>query len=210
MFNTINLRRLVFACILLSTFTSLRAQAIKPAFKQLIIADYKVDTIKGHQELAIIRYLEINEAGQLHIKAVYSYDNSIVDSTYQLPDAELSALNRILGRGLPLKTYMITEKDPPGATFGGWLAYITCTFTNGKTENFIWVYPFMDTNFNAAFAFRLKWPRGKIASGKKIVDPPLEADILKMHNACTYLPRMDDRHPPTVRELKVADPATKQ
>jgi hypothetical protein len=38
----------------------------------------------------------------------------------------------------------------------------------------------------------------------------LEADILEMHNACTYLPRMDDRHPPTVRELKVADPDGKQ
>jgi hypothetical protein len=210
MFNTINLRRLVFAGVLLLAFTSLKAQTVKPAFKQLIIADYKVDTIKGHQELAITRYLEIKETGQLHIKAVYSYDNSIVDSTYQLPDAELSALNKILGRGLPLKTYMITEKDPPGATFGGSLVYITCTYTNGNTENFIWVYPFMDANFNAAFAFRLKWPRNKTASGKKIIDLPLEAGILKMHNACTYLPRMNDRHPPTVRELKVADPAAKQ
>jgi len=209
MFNTINLR-LALSGILLLTLTSLSAQTVKPSFKKLILAEYKVDTIKGRQEISITRQLEINENGQLHIKAVYSYDNNIVDSTYQLPDAELIKLNHILERGFPMKTYMVTQKEPPGAAFGGSLVYITCTHINGETENFIWVFPFMDTNFNEAFAFRLKWPHKMTASGKKIIDPPLEADILKMHNACTYLPRMDDRHPPTIRELKVADPSAKQ
>ena len=156
---------------------------------------YRIEGSGKNQKVNIEDYKEINEDGQYHY--ITHYYNGIADTTFQLPDTTIVKFNKIFNGSKKLKSYMVTDKLSGNQHFGGELQFFSCAYSNGTIDNFIVVAAFMDKSLYDVLFYRFKWPSKAAYKGQSVSNQSIERQILKYHNACKYIPKIEE--PPTIK-----------
>ncbi|MCR8558011.1 hypothetical protein KXD93_10175 [Mucilaginibacter sp. BJC16-A38] len=153
------------------------------------MVDYSIKKSGNTQKVVIETYKEINEVGQFHYAA--SMYNGIRDTTYLLSDEVVNMFNKIFNGSRKIQSYMVINKLPENVHYAGGFMWFSCTYPDNTTDSFLVVPPFMDPSFERLIFYDYKWPSNLAYKGKTIRKPLIEKEILKYHNACKYLPKIE-------------------
>ncbi|MES2275382.1 MAG: hypothetical protein V4592_05130 [Bacteroidota bacterium] len=188
-----NLYRPIIAFLLLFSTTTLSAQNQSLLFKKLTLITYEVSGSGKNKKISITDQLEINNGTVHHITKIYK---GIADTIYLLPDSMIARLNSVFNGKRQLKSYLKIKKLPPGH-FGGQPYFLSYTDQKNIIQNFIVVDIYMNQEFYSAFNLLSYLPFAGNAKYKtnSIKNALMESKVLKYHNACTYLPDMEEPPP---------------
>jgi hypothetical protein len=174
----------VLAAFLCVFSTSIQAQSAKPKFKHFTYVDYYLDNSGKNQAFNIIKYLEINEAGLVHLKLKNNL--GILDTMYRLPDTSIIRMNNIFDGNKQLKSLMIRDRYPEGTHYAGSLHFLKYTDYKNISHNFTMVPPFMDQNFNDLLEDITFRPTDKAYKAESLQNKITENEIAKCLNASKY------------------------
>jgi len=172
------------------------AQSVKPAFKKLWFASYETAKPGKVKAVAVKDLIEITETGAVHFRTVYY--NGVADTTYQLAEDLIIKLNKIFNGDKKLESRMVANRLKPGEHYAGNLSLISYVDHKDKIDNFIYVEPFMNDQFNDLMQKLPILPSKVSYKGQIIEDKAIENQIIESNNVCTYLP--DISLPPSIKQ----------
>jgi len=168
------------------------AQQIQPLFKNLTFAIYDC---YGPGDKGVVRIETLKEIGPNGVLHYHYYHGA--DTTYKLPEALISRLNKIFNGEKQLENHRLTDKVP--GMYYGPLLFISYTTNKDTSDNFVVVDGYCDKALNDVIGDLIRLPAPKLKGrGGAYQNELLESEIRKLHMACKYITKNDD-HPPIVK-----------
>lgn len=122
-------------------------------------------------------------------------------STFTLMPEDVKLLNELFNSKATLSSYKTTDVLRPGMHYGGNYTYISFTNTNSKTQQLVYIEPFMSKRFDELMSKiiqRVVWNEKKTLLKKSALDTvTVKARIQKLHKKAA-LPAQE--LPPPARE----------